>query len=274
MVPAGADRLWLVGVSEDFTDVATAVGRLLDYLDIQDHNRFLAVTPDFKRWGYVIDHIEDTDPDCCEDTDYLLPQTARLAALSIHASCTRHLDAVSLLEPAEGDVEEHAALQGKLAQLRHLIVGGPSLEYIDRCSLIGCLDSPGPITQAEAVNLGLALTESRLLVDLAVERILTAENAGQVRLDLWCRITSATSGQARATAAALAALAAWRTGDPIAGPACEAAIEADPTLGLARQVDDLLASGIGPEAIGAAFPDATKDDAIKGDGAEDGEEEA
>jgi hypothetical protein len=119
-----------------------------------------------------------------------------------------------------------------------------ALETADLHSMLGCILSTGPITAAEAVNLGLALASNPVLAGTAVERILTAPDIAAVRFDLWCQIARSCSGDARAVAAALAALAGWRAGKPAAAAAMRIARTADPSCALARQVGELIDTGI------------------------------
>lgn len=254
LAPVGATGLWLVGFADDLTDVPAAVAGLLDplgELGLEDPGSFLAVTADGTRWGYVSDHVDQTDPGALEPVAAIDPAEGRLAALAIRARCAQHRETVALrLTAADTGDEEQLAAQGLYAQLRAMAAPGAGLERADRRSLIGCLDSPGPITTAEAINLGLALADNPGLMAEAIDRIWTADTAEAVRLDLWCRIAKAVTGPALAATATLVALAAWRTGDPLATTSIRIALQADARHPLARLMSEALACGVPAATLG------------------------
>lgn len=247
LAPIGATGLWLVGFAEDLTDIPAAVAGLLDplgELGLEDPGSFLAVTADGTQWGYVADHVDQTDTSALEPVTIIDPAEGRLAGLAVQARCARHRETVALrLIAGDTGDEEQLAAQGLYAQLRAMAAPGAGLEQADRRSLIGCLDAPGPITTAEAVNLGLALASNAELMAEAIERIWAAESVEAVRLDLWRGIAGAVSGPPLATAMTLLALAAWRVGDPLADTAITIALGADARYPLARLVAEILDCG-------------------------------
>ena len=243
----GLDGLWLVGIERDFSVVAKAISRLSEHLasyDLVDTSRFIAVTPDLERWGHPADHPFSTDPEGRPAVNSIDPATGRIAGLAARASAAKHQTTAALFGASDDEVEEHGALQSKFAHLRGMAANQSALETGDLHSLLGCILSPGPITAAEAVNLGLALASNPVVAGTAVERILTAPDSAAVRFDLWCQIARSCSGDAGAVAAALAALAAWRAGKPAAAAAMRIARAADPACALARQVGELIDTGI------------------------------
>lgn len=247
LAPIGATGLWLVGFAEDLTDVPAAVAGLLDplgALGLEDPGSFLAVTADGTRWGYVADHVDQTDLSALEPVAAIDPAEGRLAALATGARCAQHRETVTLRRIAAdtGD-EEQLAVQSLYAQLRAMAMPSTELERADRRSLIGCLDTPGPITTAEAINLGLALAGNPVLTAEAIERIWTADTVEAVRLDLWRCIAEAVSGPPLATAMTLLALAAWRVGDPLANTAIQIALQTDARYSLARLAAEILECG-------------------------------
>lgn len=255
LAPLSATALWLVGIADDLTEVAAGITGILETLDRYDldhHTRLLSVHADGLSWGYAKEHVDDIDTTALRAVPAIDPTTGRLAALTVRAGCARRSD-VTVLTPHEDDVEELLALQSKFEQLRGMAVSAAALEQADRYSLLGCIDCPGPITMAEAVNLGLALAASPSLFQTAVDRVLNAKDTASMCFDLWCQIARAVSGEARAVAAALAALAAWRCGSPFASSAIAQALEADPQSAQAWLVNDLLAYGADPGSIGASF---------------------
>jgi hypothetical protein len=214
---APATWLWLVGSSADLTNVAAAASRLLGFRDTPKWSAgwgLIAVTADGGRWGYVDDHVDQTDDDLLHTVPALDPLWANVTALAVKAKCAMALEATALgLDPACDD-EESLALEGILARLRGHAAKADAgrLAAEDRASLLGALDAAGPVTMAEAVNLGRALEASPSLREHAIEWILATPPARN-RTGLWCQITRHTTGPARILAATLAGLAAWRAGD-------------------------------------------------------------
>ncbi|MCC3762585.1 DUF4192 family protein [Glycomyces sp. TRM65418] len=252
--PVPATWLWLIGSSADLTNVAAAAAGLLDFRDTPKWSAgwgMLAVTADGGRWGYVDDHVDQTDHHLLRPVPALDPLWAHLTALAVKAKCATALEAAALgLGPVEDD-DETLALEGILARLRgHAAeVDARRLAVEDRASLLACLDRRGPATVAEAVNLGRALEASLPLREQAIEWILAAPPA-RTRTGLWCQIARHTSGSARTLAATLAGLAAWRTGDlTTVCAAVNVAYEGRREQPAAQVLAELVWTGIGAYAL-------------------------
>lgn len=249
-----ATWLWLVGSSADLTNVAAAASGLLDFRDTPKWSAgwgLVAVTADGTEWGHVDDHVNQTDHYLLRGVPALDPLWANLTALAVKAKCAATLEAAALgLGPASDD-DEALALEGILARLRGHAAPADAgrLTAEDRASTIGCLDSLGPVTVAEAVNLGRALEASPSLQESAIEWILATPSARN-RTGLWCQITRHTTGPARTIAATLARLAAWRAGDlATVCAAVNVAYEGRREQPAARVLAELVWTGIGAHAL-------------------------
>ncbi|MEU6246112.1 DUF4192 family protein [Glycomyces sp. NPDC047010] len=239
---------WLVGFAADLTDVAAAIAGLLDglaALDIDSAHRLIAATADGTRWGIAADHVDEVDEVELTAVASLDSGLARLAALAARARCAQRAEAtaMSLRNRTEAEADSIAAAEHVITKFRDLATYG-SLREADRVQLRGALAATDAISAAEATSLGLALAADADLMAEAIDRIWHAPDQEQARLGLWCRIAAHTTGEARAAAATLAALAAWRTGDPLAQTACEIARACDPKGPLAYTLAQALACGI------------------------------
>jgi hypothetical protein len=252
--PVPATWLWLVGSSAHLTNVAAAISRLLDFRDTPKWSAgwgMIALTADGGRWGYVDDHVDQTDHHLLHPVPTLDPLWANVTALAVQAKCAAALEAAALGLDRACDDEETLAVEGIVARLRGHAAEADTrrLASEDRASLLGCLDSPGPVTVAEAVNLGRALEASPALQEQAIEWILATPPARN-RTGLWRQITRHTTGDARTIAATLAGLAAWRAGDlTTVCAAVNIAYEGRREQPAARVLAELVWTGIGAHAL-------------------------
>jgi hypothetical protein len=103
------------------------------------------------------------------------------------------------------------------------------------------------LSVADARELGTALAADPWLTAAAIDHVLYLKPVKLGRPDLWARVARSCQGEARATAAVLAALNAWRwapsnaTGTAKIGAA---AASAAPGLALTRDLQRLLATGV------------------------------
>lgn len=216
--PVPATWLWLVGSSADLTNVASAVSRLLDFRDTQKWSTgwgLIAVTADGSHWGYVDDHVDQTDHDLLHQVPALDPLWANVTAIAVKAKCAMALETTALgLDVPEHENGEMLAIEHLLTRLRANACGCDAEHQftMDRASLLGAINTPGAVTEAEAINLGLALAASPDLQQQAINWILTTPH-NRTRIGLWRQITRCSTGPARTLAATLTGLAAWRAGD-------------------------------------------------------------
>nr|WP_255672305.1 DUF4192 family protein [Glycomyces amatae] len=253
LATAPATGIWLVGSSADLTNVAAAAAGLLDFLETpkwSEHWKAIALTADGRQWGFIDDHVDQTDPDQLHTVPDLDPLWSNLTALAVKAKCASALDLAALGVDGTQD-EEVLATERLVARLRsHTPDGNQAIQGIeDEASLLAALDAGDPVTVAEAINLGCALAASPHLVATAVDRLLTAA-PDRLGTSLWCQIVRHTSGQAQSLAATLAGLAAWRTGDLAAACAAITVAYADRSRQPAAQVlAEMVWTGVAAEAV-------------------------
>lgn len=213
-----ATWLWLVGSSADLTNIAATVSKLLDFHDTPQWSAgwgMVAVTADGGRWGYVDDHVDQTDDDLLHPVPALDPLWANVTAIAVQAKCAMALETTALgLDVPEHEDGEMLAIEHLITRLRANACGCDAEHQftVDRASLLGAINTPGAVTEAEAVNLGLALAASPELRQQAIDWILTTPH-NRARIGLWRQITRCSTGSARTLAATLTGLAAWRAGD-------------------------------------------------------------
>lgn len=118
----------------------------------------------------------------------------------------------------------------------------------DRMS-IGDFHASSPhLSVADARELGTALAADPWLTAAAIDDVLYRKVEELIRPDLWARVARSCQGEARATAAVLSALNAWRWALSDATNTVEigdAAASAAPGLALTRDLQRLLATGVG-----------------------------
>ncbi|MEU6858500.1 DUF4192 family protein [Glycomyces sp. NPDC046736] len=247
LAPVQASGIWLIGFSADLTNIAAAVAGLLDFLETPKwgkHWTAIAVTNNGRQWGYVDDHIDQTDPEQLQSVPVLDPLWAHLAALTVKAMCARALG----FDAPEN--KESRAMEVIIADLRESMSDEARAQrrWADELSLLEAMEIEDSISAAAAINLGQALVDSPSLMSSALHRI--ASSPDRAGVGLWRKIVEHTSGQAQSLGAILAGFAAWRTGD--VATACAAVTVAYPDRQqqpAARVLAELMSTGISADAL-------------------------
>lgn len=172
------------------------------------------------------------------------------------------LDQVTPLRPADPVLARLWALRlhSQLAAHSQPTVPGavtlPDFRAIpDRTHLAAWADLPlewlldnETLTVAEAHDFatGLLSADNGPMAAAAIDWILASSSDTDTRIDLWQRAARASDGPPRAAAAALAALALWRWGDPARTEAAAYALAAQPRSLLANFIADLIATASEP----------------------------
>ncbi|MDR7279986.1 DUF4192 domain-containing protein [Catenuloplanes atrovinosus] len=248
------DSVVLLGYTERGSGAAlvAAVGDAL--LDLAIPVREQLRVADGRFWCYLC-----TDEGCCPPAgrsyDAEAGQVREAAGFQVFAD---RAALVASVAPVQGDAREamRAATAEADRRLDELAAGqrtGPG-------ALLGAIHRAG----VRAV--GTALTRYRgggILSDAEVawltvllahapvgEYALNRADAAGWQVTLWSDVLRRASAELSAMPAVLLAFTAWRTGQgALAAVAVDRALDADPSLGIARLLDEVLTDGIPPSAL-------------------------
>ncbi|GAB4001607.1 hypothetical protein GCM10029992_37590 [Glycomyces albus] len=239
---SSADRFYLIGHADESDVAAAAITGLGEALQPSGSDRelyLIHLDPTRARWHDPFDETPEWEPIQRPD-----PLAGRLAALVFHtaAVATREAEAFA---PRRSRFPGHelSEYQGGIAMLRSYVPDSPQRADADRQQLECVLDAKEADTAVDLVYLGLALESNPGLTQAALARIWDAETEADAGVAVWTEIARITRGSVRATACALAALAAWRHEDPLAPIAAREAVEADADCPIAQAAVAIVASG-------------------------------
>lgn len=265
---SAASGLHLIAISPDRKDGAIAIDRIATNLatarpDLVDAYRCLVVAAG--RWSYAADLLDGPGrlhPVAFTEDD----AAAVVAAMAVRAGVRRAGEArrlTSTRAPEESEEQMLAAWATEIRDARAAIDHheriAADVDHYQRCAEIGELPA------REAVRLGIAVADNAALRSWLVGRLLDGRDRNEGWL--WREVAAYLDGTERATACALAALAAWTRGEDLAAAAAAEALEADSDCALALAVWELTDTGIGaasidsvclPAATGTATPAAPR----------------
>ncbi|WP_166659608.1 DUF4192 family protein [Glycomyces sp. NRRL B-16210] len=245
------DRLYLIGYSTSQSDTAARINQL--HTELRDEGlETVNVTRNFvvngRQWGYasyggLVDGYEGTATVIAPD-----PVRGRVEGLLFRTSCRKRYAAARFnsLDPAA--VEKAARIATQCHIDRDKVANPNRQAEIDEGRYRQALANPSAMTVLGAVALGIAAAQN---VDLAADAVDDILDGAPAALDLWSEVARWSTGAARTTATALAALSAWKDRDEAAVAFAEIALDADPESGLAWAVWHVVSTGAAPEHVRA-----------------------
>jgi len=243
------DQLHLIAYSADTDAAAAQLNRIHTQLreagvESVDPARNLVVTG--HDWGYAafggrLDAYEGTGTITVPD-----PARGRIEGLMFRAAC-RKRTALYRLRPLDAASADKVARLAIRCRTDRAQVPDPIRQAeADEDRYRAALGDPRGLGMLGAAALAVAVAADSDLASLAIDHIRTgAANA----LELWTNVARHAVGTERAPSTALAALAAWQTGDEAAAAFAEAAVDADPESALAWAAVHLIGTGIQPGEV-------------------------
>lgn len=265
---SAATGLHLIAISPDRKDGAIAIDRIATNLatarpDLIDAYRCLVVAAG--RWSYVGDLLDGPGrlhPVAFAEDD----AAAVVAAVAVRAGVRRAGETRRLAPTVPMDEDELRGVRFFTKELREAwgTLGSHERTAADVDHYQWC-DAADELSARNAVRLGIAAADNPEFRSWLVGRLLHGPVRDEGRL--WREVAAYLEGTERATACALAALAAWTRGEDLAAAAAAVAVEADSDCALALAVWELTDTGIGaasinsvglPAATGTATPVASR----------------
>jgi hypothetical protein len=240
------DQLYLIGYGTDILDTAVLINRLHTELataglqTTSEHRNFVV---DSRQWGFAayggqLDGYEGTGTVVAPD-----PARGRAEGLLFRAACRKRYAAARLrpLDPSQGEKAARIAARCPADRAK---IDPVSMAEADAGRYRDALADPSALSLLGAVALGIAADEDAGFAADAMDGILDGQPGA---LEVWTWVARCSTGTARATASALAALAAWQDGDEAATAFAEIALDAEAESGLAWAVWHLMNTGAAPE---------------------------
>lgn len=240
------DQLYLFGYGTNIHDTAALINRLHTELKIDglqtasEHRNFVVHS---HQWGYAsyggqLDGREGTGTVIAPD-----PAQGRAEGLLFRAACRKRY-AAARLRPLDPTGAEKAARIAARCRTDRAKMDPVNMTEADEGRYRKALANPAALSLLGAVALGVAAAEDAGFAADAMDGIL---NGSTGALEVWSEVARCSTGTARATAAALAALAAWQDRDEAAVAFAEIALDADAESGLAWAVWHLMSTGAAAE---------------------------
>lgn len=238
------DQLYLIGYSTNVRDTAVLINRLHTELrndGFQTASELCNLVVNGRQWGYA-SYGGELDG-CTETVTAPDPARGRAEGLLFRAACRKRYAAARLrpLDPA--GIEKAARIAARCRSDRAKI-DPVSMADADAGRYLDALANPSGLSLLGAVALGVAVDEDAQLAADAMEGILNGRTG---TLEVWTWVARCSTGTARATAAALAALAAWHDRDEAAVAFAEIALDTDAESALAWAIWHLVGTGTAPE---------------------------
>lgn len=252
-------EVWLLAFTANPAALTGPLGRLdtaMTDTPYRHHDNTLAVTDYGRRWTLLADRREAPSDDAARPVAELDPVATRMWLLASRAGREQTRTLQSLR--AHPDHETAAAAERARDSITRARSGIDAAVRAtqDAEALHQALAEPDLPNLRQAIQLGLALAEDTSLLAAAMDSIWASRTAPEARVDLWRYIAHVSTSDAHATATALAAFAAWCTGDlAYATAALEHALGLYPGESpLIGWLCDLLAHGVPPTDLGAGSP--------------------
>ncbi|WP_335989852.1 DUF4192 family protein [Glycomyces sp. MUSA5-2] len=214
---ADCRQLWLLAYTNDTQALPSRIAALQEAMSdtvFQSNDRLLHITADGLQWSRLARCAGEPEPGTWDRVVALDPVVARMWTLAcragLHQTRTMQREAGERVAP---DVLATARRIRHEAIGRRRATNPEHLAAADRRLLAATLADPRVPAVPTLVELGLALAEHPVVLAEAIEAVWAAKNSVQARIELWQGAARIGVDDARATALALVALAAWRTGD-------------------------------------------------------------
>lgn len=241
------DQLYLIGYSTRERETAALINQLHTELKAEGLTS-VCVKGDLivhgRQWGYTVYGACVDGYGTPQTVTIPDPATGRVEGLLFRAACRKRYAAARLrpLDPA--GAEEATQIAAKCRIGRSSLVDPDRMAGDDVGRYHNALSSPSSLSLFGAVALGIAAAANTGLVAEAMDDILNSERNA---LEVWSEVARCSTGTERATAAALAALAAWNDRDEAAVAFAEVALDTDAESALAWAIWNLVGTGTAPE---------------------------
>jgi hypothetical protein len=243
------DQLYLIGYSTRARQTCALINRLHGELTAEGtstvhHNRSLVVNG--QQWGYAGDGARVDASGNAGAVAVPDPGQGRAEGLLFRAACRKRYAAAQLrgLDP------DQAAKAIRIATRCHAdrakVINPIRQADADESRYRSAMDKPFELSLKSAVALGIAATQNPDLAAEAMDDILDGRASA---IDVWIEVARCSTGHERATAAALAAMAAWQEHAPSAVAFAEIALDADTESALAWAVWHLVGTRAAPEHV-------------------------
>jgi hypothetical protein len=247
--------LWLLAFTSDTKWLAPRIAALQEAMAgtvFHGNDQLLQVTCDGLQWTRLVPRRGEAAPGVWFPVPQVDPVAARLWALVCRAGIQQSRTLQRLRGRPGGTVLDAARAARHEAIGRRRATAAEDLAESDRNLLRETLAAPVLPLQPRLVELGIALASDPGLLAEAIEAVW--KEPCRERRDLWRAIANVSFDEARDTAMALVAFAAWRSGNLALATAALELILGHCECSLAYWLADLIAYGVSADDLDRGTP--------------------